>query len=111
MTATAEKPPTERRQDADKAPTAEETPKGCMLGRPLGNCSLRRAGCGSLYSVLPYLYPPQALIRELYNRTDLDPTVATWLRKLETVTPQPRQSKAEARSEALQQLYKTKSKG
>jgi hypothetical protein len=85
MTATAEKTPTERREDT------EETPKGCMLGRPLGDCSLRRAGCGSLYSVLPYLYPPQTLLNALHTRSDLHPDIATWLRKLETVTPQPRQ--------------------
>jgi hypothetical protein len=105
MTATADKPPTERPE------AAEEPPKPCMLGRPLGDCSLRRAGCGSLYAVLPYLYPPQTLLAELRTRPQLDPTVATWLRKLETVTPTPRRSKADDRSAALLQLFNTKSKG
>jgi hypothetical protein len=72
---------------------AEETPKGCMLGRPLGDCSLRRAGCESLYHVLPYLYPPQTLLNALRSKTDLPPDIATWLRKLETVTPQPQRIK------------------
>ncbi len=111
MSPSAETMPTKRLQNAEETPIAEETPKGCMLGRPLGDCSLRRAGCGSLYAVLPHLYPPRALIIELYNRKDLDPTVATWLRKLETVTPTPRQSKADERSAAILQLFNTKNKG
>ena len=111
MGQSAETMPTERRQDTEETPIAEETPKGCMLGRPLGDCSLRRAGCGSLYSVLPYLYPPKALLAELRTRPQLDPTVAAWLRKLETVTPTPRRSKADDRSAAILQLFNTKSKG
>lgn len=76
----------------DAAPT-DPTPKACMLGRPLGDCSLQRAGCGSLYHVLPYLYPPMALLAELRSRTDLPADLAQWLRKLETVTPTPQRIK------------------
>jgi len=76
----AETMPTERPQVAD------ETPKGCELGRPLGDCSLRRAGCGSLYDVLRTVYPPMAVLQELRTRPDLDPDVARWLKRLETVT-------------------------
>lgn len=97
--------PTEQLQDT------EETPKPCMLGRPLGNCSLQRAGCGSLFDVLRTVYPPQTLLTALRARQDLPPDIAKWLRTIETVTPTPRQSKAEARSEALQQLLNTPRKG
>ena len=75
----AETTPTDRRQDA------EEPPVKCGLGRPLGDCSLRRAGCGSLYDVLTQLYPPPEVIAELSTRPDLDPDVARWLKRLEAV--------------------------
>jgi len=52
----------------------------------LGDCSLRRAGCGSLYDVLTQLYPPMAVLAELRSRQDLDPSVARWLKRLEAVT-------------------------
>ena len=59
----------------------------CGLSRPLGDCTLRRAGCGSLYDVLCHLYPPQTLLIELRSRQDLDPSVAQWLKRLEAVKP------------------------
>jgi len=59
----------------------------CELGRSLGDCQLRRAGCGSLYDVLCTLYPPPALFAELGRITDLDPDVVRWLKNLEAVTP------------------------
>lgn len=76
----AETMPTERPQ------AAEEPPVKCELGRPLGDCSLRRAGCGSLHAVLSFVYPPMAVLAELRTRPDLDPDVAQWLRRLETIT-------------------------
>lgn len=76
----AETMPIERPQDAD------ETPVKCGLGRPLGDCHLRRAGCGSLYDVLRTIYPPPAVLAELRTRPDLDPDVARWLKRLEAVT-------------------------
>lgn len=63
----------------------DEAPKGCELGRRLSHCALRRAGCGSLYEVLKYLYPPHSVIMELRNRADLPPEVADWLRRLEAL--------------------------
>ena len=71
---------TERRQDP------EESPVKCGFGRPLGDCSLRRAGCGFLYDVLTRLYPPPALLAELRSSPELDPDVARWLKRLEAVT-------------------------
>lgn len=70
----------------DRPQTTEPRPKGCELGRSLGECHLRRAGCGSLYDVLCLLYPPPAVIAELRSRRDLDPDVVKWLRRLEAVT-------------------------
>ena len=69
----------------DRPQSADETPVKCGLGRPLGDCSLRRIGCGSLYSVLTHLYPPPAVLAELRSRPDLDPSVAQWLKRLEAV--------------------------
>lgn len=102
--------PTEQLQDTETTPT-EPQQKGCMLGRPLGDCSLRRAGCGSLFDVLRTVYPPQTLLTALRARQDLPPDIAKWLYTIESVTPQPRQSKAEARSAAILQLYNTPRKG
>ncbi len=65
----------------------EAAPTSCELGRKLGNCALRRAGCGSLYDVLCMVYPPQDLLTELRTRQDLDPTVREWLRTLAKVKP------------------------
>lgn len=76
----ADQTSTERRQDAGAAPTR------CELGRPLGDCSLRRAGCGSLFDVLTQLYPPPVLLAELRRRQDLDPSVVRWLQQLEVLT-------------------------
>lgn len=79
----ADKKPIERR------PNTETSPTGCELGRPLGDCALRRAGCGSLYEVLTRLYPPPALFAELGRVPDLDPAIVRWLKNLEAVTPRP----------------------
>jgi hypothetical protein len=67
----------------------ETAPAGCALGRPLGDCALHRAGCGSLYAVLCYLYPPAALVAELRNRQHLDPEATAWLDRLEAAKPRP----------------------
>lgn len=85
----ADKTPIERR------PNTEATPTGCELGRPLGDCALRRAGCGSLYEVLTRLYPPPALLAELGRVPDLDPAIVRWLKNLEAVTPRQRSWKRE----------------
>ena len=71
----------------DRPQSAEASPKGCQLGRPLGECHLRRAGCGSLYEVLRTIYPPPALLAELGRLPDLDPEIVRWLKNLEAVTP------------------------
>ena len=65
--------------------TTDAAPRGCELGRRLSHCALRRAGCGSLYEVLKYLYPPHSVIMELRNRPDLPPDVVDWLRRLEVL--------------------------
>ena len=67
------------------APTPNEAPASCALGRPLGDCQLRRAGCGSLYDVLIMLYPPSTLLAELRSRQNLDHDLAQWLQRLEGI--------------------------
>lgn len=57
----------------------------CALGRALGDCQLRRAGCGSLYDVLIALYPPPAMLAQLRNRPDIDPDVARWVARLDQI--------------------------
>jgi hypothetical protein len=66
---------------ADAPDTLPETV--CALGRQLGNCQLRRAGCSSLYDVLGHLYPPPAVLAELRSRHDIDTDVAQWLKRLD----------------------------
>ena len=68
----------------DKGQPAE-APAVCALGRPLGDCQLRRAGCGSLYDVLIMLYPPATLLSELRSWPDIDPDVAQWLKRLDGI--------------------------
>jgi len=67
------------------APAPTAAPASCALGRPLGDCQLRRAGCGSLYDVLIMLYPPQSVLSELRSRQAADPDLAQWLKRLEGV--------------------------
>ena len=67
------------------ATTPPDAPAVCELGRPLGDCQLRRAGCGSLYDVLRYLYPPSTLLAELRSRQNIDPDLAQWLKRLDEV--------------------------
>jgi len=64
---------------------APAAPAVCELGRPLGDCQLRRAGCGSLYDVLRHLYPPSTLLAELRSRQNLDHDLAQWLERLEGI--------------------------
>lgn len=65
--------------------TEEATNTECGLGRDLGDCSLRDAGCNTLHDVLGHLIPPFELIAELRNRRDLSPSVASWLRRVEGI--------------------------
>ena len=64
---------------------APDAPDICELGRPLGDCQLRRAGCGSLYDVLIMLYPPATLLAELRNQQNLDHDLAQWLKRLDGI--------------------------
>ena len=64
----------------------EAEPDGCQLGRKLGDCRLKRAGCGSLFEVLTYCYPPLQIIAELRSRSDLDPKVRGWLARIQAIT-------------------------
>ena len=58
---------------------------GCKLGRALGDCALRRAGCGSLYDVAMYLLPPWS-VREYVRLTMADdPAALAWLARLERI--------------------------
>ena len=67
------------------APAPTAAPASCALGRPLGDCQLRRAGCGSLYDVLTHLYPPSTLLSELRSRQDIDHDLAQWLERLDEI--------------------------
>ena len=57
----------------------------CGLGRALGACALRSAGCERLLDVLGYLYPPWEVIAEMRSRNDLTPSARQWLRRLQTI--------------------------
>ena len=64
--------------------TDTDTPP-CGLGRALGACALRSAGCDRLFDVLGYLYPPGEVIAEMRSRNDLTPSARQWLRRLATI--------------------------
>ena len=57
----------------------------CGLGRSLGACALRSAGCERLLDVLVYLYPPSDVLAEMKARNDLTPSARQWLRRLAVV--------------------------
>ena len=57
----------------------------CGLGRSLGACALRSAGCERLLDVLVYLYPPSDVLAEMKARNDLTPSARQWLRRLATI--------------------------
>lgn len=65
--------------------TDTDEPATCGLGRSLGNCALRAAGCERLYDVLLYILPPADILRELRTRNDLTPKGREWLRRLATI--------------------------
>lgn len=62
---------------------ADAQPEGCKLGRELGDCPLRRSGCGSLYDVLRYLMPPGHVREYIRARMGEDPAAMTWLARLD----------------------------
>ena len=64
--------------------TDTDTPP-CGLGRSLGACALRSAGCERLLDVLVYLYPPSDVLAEMRSRNDLTPSARQWLRRLATI--------------------------
>ena len=64
--------------------TDTDTPP-CGLGRSLGACALRSAGCERLLDVLVYLYPPSDVLAEMKARNDLTPSARQWLRRLQTI--------------------------
>lgn len=57
----------------------------CGLGRSLGACALRSAGCERLLDVLVYLYPPSDVLAEMRSRNDLTPAGRAWVRRLQTI--------------------------
>lgn len=63
---------------------------GCKLGRELGDCALRRAGCGSLYDVAMYLLPPWSVREYIRAALSNDPAARAWLARLEHVGASPR---------------------
>ena len=66
-------------------PTDTDEPATCGLGRSLGNCALRSAGCEKLLDVLTFLHPPGEIIAEMKRRNDLTPAGRAWLRRLATI--------------------------
>ena len=68
----------------EQTDTKDEQPT-CGLGRSLGACALRSAGCDRLLDVLGYLYPPGEVIAEMKARNDLTPSARQWLRRLATI--------------------------
>jgi hypothetical protein len=70
---------------AENSSSPDAASPTCRLGRPLGDCALRRAGCGSLYEVLAFVMPPMVLVAELRRRQDLPVEVRHWLVRLAEV--------------------------
>jgi hypothetical protein len=68
----------------EQADESKDTPT-CGLGRSLGACALRSAGCEQLFDVLKFLYPPSDVLAELKRRNDLTPSGRAWLRRLATI--------------------------
>ena len=68
----------------EQTDTKDEQPT-CGLGRALGNCALRSAGCERLYDVLVYMYPPPDVLAEMRSRNDLTPSARAWVRRLATI--------------------------
>ena len=68
----------------EQTDTKDEQPT-CGLGRALGACALRSAGCERLLDVLVYLYPPSDVLAEMKARNDLTPSARQWLRRLAVV--------------------------
>jgi hypothetical protein len=64
--------------------TDTDTPP-CGLGRSLGACALRSAGCERLLDVLVYMYPPPDVLAEMRSRNDLTPAGRAWVRRLQTI--------------------------
>ena len=57
----------------------------CGLGRNLGDCPLRQAGCTKLLDVLVFCYPPFEILAEMRQRNDLTPAGREWLQRLGTI--------------------------
>lgn len=68
---------------APAAVEADAQPEGCKLGRELGECPLRRSGCGSLYDVLRYLMPPGHVREYIRARLGEDQAAMAWLARLD----------------------------
>ena len=68
----------------EQTDTKDEQPT-CGLGRSLGACALRSAGCERLLDVLVYLYPPSDVLAEMRSRNDLTPSARAWVRRLATI--------------------------
>ena len=68
----------------EQADESKDTPT-CGLGRSLGACALRSAGCEQLFDVLKFLYPPGEIIAEMRSRNDLTPAGRAWVRRLQTI--------------------------
>ncbi len=68
--------------------TKEEKPASppCLLGHELGKCNLQQAGCGSLFEVLKFLYPPWPILVEMRDRRYTDPEIDAWLKRLEVIS-------------------------
>ncbi len=64
----------------------------CQLGRELGDCPLKRVGCGSLYDAVMYVLPPWSIRAYVKANMGNDPAVALWLAHLDHVTPNVRPS-------------------
>ena len=77
---------TKNKEETTKANVMENESPTCGLGRALGQCKLRKAGCETLYDVLAYLYPPGAIVDELKRRNDLTPAATAWLQRLDVIT-------------------------
>lgn len=68
-------------------PNEEPPPVVCALGNPLDDCAARRAGCGSHFEMLKFMYPPLQARSFIAAQMGNDPEVRAWLARLDSVLP------------------------
>jgi hypothetical protein len=77
----------------DKTQDSPQVNAGCMLGRELKDCPIKRAGCNSLYAALMHVMPPYHLRLLVRDQLAHDKAAQDWLRRLDDVLPEQRNTR------------------